>query len=326
MKRWLFGGCIGMVALLALTGAVQAQDQYPSRNIELVIPMGPGGTTDLLARIYADQLGKDLNTSITAVNRAGGTGIQGTTFVTRAKKDGYTLMIGSGAWLSYQPVVNKKEVPYDPLKDVIPLGFVASVPQVIAVSSDSPFKTLDELVEYARKNPGKLKNTVGGLLTESHFSIELLNYHKNIKITTVPFKSGAESMAALLGGHVDMASNTLPSLGPQIKAGKFRALSISAKTRHPDFPNIPTTAELGYPYVNLVPWWGLYAPAGVPQPVLNVLVTAVEKAFKNPEVAQRVTRLGFTAEYKGPEELRKYLEEETKTVRQIAEAAGLIEK
>ncbi len=325
MKRWLFLGCIGMVALLVLTGAIQAQEQYPSRNIEMVIPMGPGGTTDQLARIYADQLGKDLNTSITAVNRAGGTGVQGTAFLTKAKKDGYIISIGSGAWLVYQPVVNK-EVPYDPIKDLTPLGFVASVPQVIAVRSDSPFKTLDELVDFARKNPGKLKNSVGGLLTESHFSIELLCYHKNIKITTVPFKSGAESLTALLGGHVDMASNTLSSLSSQIVAGKFRALSISSKTRHPDFPNVPTTAELGYPFINLMAWWGFYVPAGTPQAAVNVLVPAVEKAFKNPEVTQRVTRLGFTAEYKGPEELRKFLEEEIKAVTKVAESAGLIQK
>ena len=163
-------------------------------------------------------------------------------------------------------------------------------------------------------------------MTESHFSIELLCYHKNIKITTVPFKSGAESLTALLGGHVDMASNTLSSLSSQIVAGKFRALSISSKTRHPDFPNIPTTAELGYPFINLMAWWGFYVPAGIPQTAVNVLVPAVEKASKNPEVTQRVTRLGFTAEYKGPEELRKFLEEETKTVRKVAESAGLIQK
>jgi len=306
-----------------LTGAVWAQDKYPSRPIEMVIPMGAGGTNDQIGRIYADQLGKDLGVTITAVNRTGGTGVQGTIYVTKARKDGYTFMIGSGAWLSYQPVVNK-EVPYDPLKDFIPLGFVASVPQAIVVRNDSPFKTLGELVEYARKNPGKLKNAVGGLLTESHFSIELLCYNENIKITTVPFTSGADSMTALLGGHVDIASNTLPSLGPQITAGQLRGLSVSSKTRHPDFPNILTTAELGYPYLNLLPWWGFYLPAGVPQEVVNVMTSAVEKVSRNPEVIQRIARLGFIPEYRGPEELRKHLEEEIKMVRRVAESAGLI--
>ena len=323
MKKGHWGGWVCLVTLLMLTGAAQAQEQYPNRQIEFVIPMGPGGSTDQLARVYADQLAKDLKVSIVSVNRAGGTGVQGTAFVTKAKNDGYTFTIGSGAWLIYQPIVNK-EVPYDPLKDLTPLGFVATVPQCIAVKSDSPFKTLDDLVAYAGKNPGKLKNAVGGLLTESHFSIELLGFKKNIKITTVPFKSGAESMTALLGGHVDMATNTLPSLRPQIVAGQLRALSISAKTRHPDFPNIPTTAELGYPYLNLVAWWGFFVPAGTPKAALNVLVPAVKKASQNPEVVQRVARLGYTTEYQGPEELRKFMEDEMKTVRQTAESAGLI--
>jgi tripartite-type tricarboxylate transporter receptor subunit TctC len=325
MKKGQFWGWVFLVTLLMLTGAAQAQEKYPNRQIELVIPMGPGGSTDQLGRIYADQLGKGLNVSIVAVNREGGTGIQGTTFVTKAKKDGYTLLVGSVPALTYQPVVSN-EVPYNPLKDLTPLGHIASVPLVIAVKSDSPFKTLDELVEYARKNPGKLKNSVGGLLTDSHFMTEILCYNKNIKITSVPFKSGAESMTALLGGHVDMASNTVPSLRPQIAAGQLRALSISSKTRHPDFPNIPTTAELGYPYLNLVAWWGLFVATGVPQTALNVLVPAVEKASQNPEVVQRVTRLGFTSEYKGPEEFRKMMEAERRTIEKIAADAGLLKK
>jgi tripartite-type tricarboxylate transporter receptor subunit TctC len=325
MKKEHVVGWVCLVTLLMLTGAAQAQEKYPDRDIQLVIPMGPGGSTDQLGRVYADQLAKELKVSISSVNREGGTGIQGTAFVIKAKKDGYTLLVGSVPALVFQPVVSN-EVPYDPFKDLTPLGQMATVPLVIAVRSDSPIKTLDELVEYARKNPGKLKNSVGGLLTDSHFMMEVLGYNKNIKITTVPFKSGAESMAALLGGHVDMAADTLTSLRSQITAGKFRALSISSKTRHPDFPNIPTTAELGYPALDLVAWWGLFVATGVPQTALNVLVPALEKASQNPDVVQRVTRLGFTSEYKTPEEFRKMMMAETRMVEKVAAEANLIKK
>ncbi len=325
MKKSHVFGFIYVLTLLVLTGQLQAQEQYPNRIIELVIPMGPGGTTDTLGRIYADQLGRDLKVSITAVNRAGGTGVQGTTYVTRAKKDGYTLLVGSSAWLTFIPIF-RSDVSYVPLKDLSPLAHIANVPLVFAVRSDSPFKTLDELVDHARKNPGKIKNSVGGLLTDSHLNLEILCHNKKIKITSVPFKSGAESLAALLGGHVDMSSNTIATLGPQIIAGKLRALSISSRTRHPDLPNLPTTTELGYPYANLCACWGLFAPAGVPQAALNILVPAVEKAFKNPEVAQRVTRAGFTAEYKGPDEFQKFMEAEKTLIEKTAADTGLLKK
>lgn len=315
---WLICGII----YLGYAWGALAQEKYPNRPIELVVPMAPGGNADVIARIYSEELARILKVPVNVVNRGGGAAIQGTTYVINAKKDGYTLLAAPGTPITIMPTISS-EVTYDPLKDLIPLGQIASIPSLFAVQSDSPFKTLDELIEYARKNPGKLKNCAAGLGAESQFNLEILSAHNKIKITTIPYKSGGEALPALLGGHVDMASLSLSTLGSQIKAGKLRGLAIASKARHPDFPNIPTTAEVGHGYVCLLIWTGAFAPAGVPQSVLDVLIPTIEKAFKHPDVVDRAKKVGFTMEYRGPEEFRKFIESDIKIVQQVAKDANM---
>ena len=317
------GLMISVLILLVFLGAALAQDKYPTRAIELVVASAPGGSPDVGARSYSDNLSKLLGVPVNVVNRAGGTGIQGTTYVVRSKKDGYTLLGTADTPLVVMPVISR-EVTYDPLKDVIPIGYFGYAPPIFAVRSDSPFKTLAELIDYARKNPGKLKNAATGVGSEARFNLELLCHKENIKISSIPFSSGGESVAALLGGHTDMSSSSLASLSPQLRAGTIRGLAISMKTRHPDFPDIPTTAELNYPDVNFVVWLAIFAPAGVPKHVIDVLVPAVEKTFKSPEVIQRGTDAGLIIDYMGPDETKKLMESGLKIVRQVAAGAGLI--
>jgi tripartite-type tricarboxylate transporter receptor subunit TctC len=321
----LIGLVCGLVFLAFLGGAL-GQEKYPNRPIEVVVPMGPGGSADIGARIYAEQLAKELKVPVTVVNRAGGTGIQGSTYVKRARPDGYTLLGTTYTGLTISPVLSEEET-YDSLKDFIPLGHFASTPNVFDVKIDSPFQTLSQLVEYARKNPGKLKSGCGGGIgTEGYFNLQILCANNGIKIVAIPFKSGGEGLPALLGGHVDMLSQTLATDGPHIKAGKFRCLAITSKKRHPDFPDIPTTAELGYPYANFEVMMGLLAPAGVPQAVLNVLIPAAERAFKNPEVIQRGTQAMLTVEYMNPEEQHKFLASQIQIVKKVALDANLMKK
>jgi tripartite-type tricarboxylate transporter receptor subunit TctC len=200
MKKHRFLWSICAVVFFALLGTSQAKG-YPERPIEMVIPMAPGGGADVAARIFSDELGKALKVPIVAVNRAGGSGIQASLYVARAKKDGYTLLEGSGTSLIIMPVINK-EATYDPLKDFIPVGQFASVPSAFVVRAESPFRTLNDLIEYARANPGKLKNGAGGLGTESYFNLELLCAKNKIKITTIPFKSGGEALPEIGRAHV----------------------------------------------------------------------------------------------------------------------------
>lgn len=324
MKRYLFFTAICALVYLVSPAGTQAKG-YPDRPVELVIPMAPGGGADVSARMFSDELGKALKVPIIVVNRAGGSGVQASLYVARGRKDGYTLFLGSGTSLIVMPIINK-EATYDPLKDFIPIAQFVSVPSAFVVRSDSPFRTLNDLIEYARANPGKLKNGAGGLGTESYFNLALLCAKEKIKITTIPFKSGGEALPALLGGHVDMASNTITTVGPQIKAGKLRGLAITSDKRVPDFPDIPTTAEAGMPDINFRTWFGLFAPAGTPQSVINVLVPAAAKVFKNPEILQRAVRAGFVADYKAQAEFRTFIKNRQETAGKVAQEAGLSKK
>jgi tripartite-type tricarboxylate transporter receptor subunit TctC len=315
---------ITALALFVLFGAALAQDKYPTRPIELVVPFAPGGTADVGVRSYSDNLSKLLGVPVNVVNRAGGTGIQGTAYVARGKKDGYTVLATTDTPLLVMPVISSKEVSYDPLKDFVPIGYFGYAPSIFAVRSDSPFKTLADLIDYARKNPGKLKNASTGLGAEARFNLDLLCHKENIKIPSIPFESGGQAVTALLGGHTDMSSNSLASLSPHLKAGKIRGLAISMKTRHPEFPDIPTTGELKYPDVNFVVWLAVFVPTGVPKQVVDTLIPAVEKAFKAPEVIQRGSNAGLIIEYMGPDETRKLMENGLQLVKQVAAEAGLI--
>ena len=198
MKRFLpLALLIGFVFLNPFP--VKAQEKYPARAIELVVPFGPGGATSIVARAYSENLSKFLKVPVNVVNREGGTGVQGTSYVIRSKKDGYTLLSTTDTPLVVMPVISK-EVTYDPMEDVIPIGYIGYAPSVFAVKSDSPFKTLSELLDYARQNPGKLKNGISGFGTEAYFNLQLLCLKEKLKITSIPFKSGADVTAMLLAG------------------------------------------------------------------------------------------------------------------------------
>ncbi len=326
MKGHRFFWLVVAISFLLYPEGAQAEEKYPSRPIELVVPMGPGGATDLSTRCYSEELARVLKVPVNVVNRAGGTGIQGTTYVTKARKDGYTLLAAHAAPITTMPIINKKAVHYNPATDLVPLAEFGYVSSLIIVRSDSPFKTLKDLIEYARKNPDKLRSAQGGIGTASHFNQMVLTARTVVKITSVPFQSGAESVTALLGGHVDMAANTLTAVAQHIKAGKLRGLSITTSKRSPALPDVPTTAEAGYPYVNFIGWYGVFAPAGLPQPVLDVLVRTFQKVFESPEVIHRAEAAGFEMDYKNPEDFRKFIAEETEITEQLARDANLIKK
>ena len=324
MKGWRCFWLIAAIGLLIYPAGVQAEEKFPSRPIELVVPMGPGGATDIAARCYSEELARELKVSVSVVNRAGGTGIQGTTYVTKSRKDGYTLLASHAAPITTMPIINKKAVPYNAMTDLLPLGQFGYVPSLIVVRSESPFKTLKDLVEYARKNPDKLRSAQGGIGTASHFNQMVLTARTGVKVISVPFQSGAESVTALLGGHVDMAANTLPAVAEHIKAGKLRGLSITTPKRSPQLPDVPTTAEAGYPFVNFIGWYGVFAPAGVPQPVLDVLVRTFQKVFTSPEVKRRAEAAGFEMDYNNPKDFRAFIEEEIIVTEKLAKEANLI--
>jgi tripartite-type tricarboxylate transporter receptor subunit TctC len=294
---------------------------FPNRPIQLVIPLPPGAQGDISARILTDEMARILGTQIIVVNKPGASLTLGTDAVVRSKKDGYTLAYTSSGALVYTRVTNPETVPYDPAKDLEPLGVYVFYPLTVTVQESSPWKTLPELVDYARKNPGKLRVSTSGIGSTDHFNVGIIQSVTGAQFTHVPFKGGESVVTALLGGHVEVTFDTLSKVLPHVDAGKLRILVISKKRA--ELPNIPTLAELGYKQGMISAWFGFYAPAGIPKEVKNTLVSAIEKAIHNPELKAKTEKLGFIVDYKSPAESGKLAAEDYERALSIAKSLGL---
>jgi len=322
MKRSIFVLSLVLMVSSVGFGATTAQAQpYPNRPIQLVVPLPPGAQGDVSARILADEMAKILGTQIIVVNKPGAALTLGTDAVVRSKKDGYTVVYTSSGALVYARVINPETVPYNPSKDLEPLGVHLFYPLTATVQESSPWKTLPELVDYAKKNPGKLRVSTTGVGSTDHFNVGIIQSVTGTQFTHVPFKGGESVVAALLGGHVEVTFDTLSKVLPHVQAGKLRILVISRKRA--EFPNVPTLTELGYKQGMISAWFGFYAPAGIPDEVKNTLVSAIEKVINNPELKAKTEKLGFIVDYKSPAESRKLGEEDYERALQIAEKLGL---
>jgi len=303
----------------ALCTSVVHGQRYPDRNIQLIIPFVAGATGDITARILADELEKILGTKIIPINKPGVSAILGTEFAARSKKDGYTLVYTAASAMVYAPASNPEIVHFDPAKDLEPLGLHYIFPQTITVGAESPWKTFPELIDYAKKNPGKLRVSTVGIASTPHFVLEMVQDVTGAQFTHVPFKGGEAVMTALLGGHVEVTCDGLAKVKPHADAGKMRVLLITDKM--PAFPEIPTITELGYKQDLVSTWFALYAPSGIPEEVKKVLVPAVEKAVKN--TAPKIEKMGSIPDYKSPSELRKLVADSYEKALALSKKMGL---
>jgi tripartite-type tricarboxylate transporter receptor subunit TctC len=292
---------------------------YPDHNIQLIIPNVAGAQMDVTARLLATELEKILGAKIIPNNKPGAGGVLGTDAALRSKKDGYTLLYGTVSAMVYAPVSNPEVVHYDPIKDAEPLGMHYFFPQTITVRADAPWKNFKEFVDYAKKNPGKIRVSTMGLGSQPHFVLEMLQSIAGIQLTHVPFEGGESVITAVLGGHVEATCDTLAKVKGQVEGGKMRMLLITNKM--PGYPDVPTIQELGYKQTLPGGWFGMYAPAGIPEDVKKVLVPAVEKAVK--ATKPKIDVLGNLCEYKTPAEVVKITEEEYKRAFEIAKKMGL---
>jgi len=322
MKRLFLIGILPLTILGLPLGAnwIQAQP-YPSRPIQLIIPNVPGSILDINARVLSDELGKLLGTQIVVVAKPGGASIFGTDFVAKSKKDGYTIGYLSASGFIYTRITHPETFPYDPDKDLEPLGLHLFVPLTAAVQASSPWKTFDELIEYAKKNPGKLRVSTIGVGAIDHFNLEVMQAMTGAQFTMIPFKGGESVITALLGGHVEVTFDAFGKVIPHVDSGQLRILLVSKKM--PGYPNIPTAAELGYKQGLLSTWFALYAPSGLPEDIRKTLVTAIEKAVKNPELKAKVDKMGYVVDYKSPAELNKLKKEEYEIANALAAKMGL---
>jgi tripartite-type tricarboxylate transporter receptor subunit TctC len=318
--RRRFALALGAAFVIAAPAAM-AQN-YPTGPVKVIVPFGAGGATDILARVFSERLQQGLGQSFTVENRAGAAGQIAATAVARSTADGTTLMFTTAAPITVAPLMNDK-VQYDPRKDFVPVAQVAVMPVWLVVNAQSPIKSLADIVKQAKDNPGKVTYATSGVGTELHLAAEAIARSAGINMVHVPFRGGGEVITALLGKQIDFAALSTASIAGPLKQGTLRAIAVSSPKRMSDFPDVPTFAELGHPGATMMPWWGLMAPAGTPQPVVARLTQQLEAITKDPAVRERLKATFIETDFAGPQEFGRRLEAETKLYGDIIRAANI---
>jgi tripartite-type tricarboxylate transporter receptor subunit TctC len=309
-------------AALALFASVARAQSYPAEPINLVIPLAAGDATDTAARAIGEELSRELKVPVVPVNRPGAGGALGTRVLVNAPKDGYTIGIPNNAALVFRSIIDPKSASYDPLKDLTPLGLAMRTPSILAVGGNQPFKTFAEMVEYSKRNPGKVRIGTAGVGSVGDFCVRTINKLTGAGITMVPFTGAVPGVTAMLGGHIEGVVLALGTMTGHLAAGAARGLVIS--TRWEEYPDIPTLGELGYAQPLFGVWTAFFAPAGVPQDVVRVLVPALEHAIRSPALAARLKPLGIAVDYESPERLQAEIRDEHQRVTEMASQAGVL--
>ena len=312
---------LAVALLLSSTPHLCAQS-YPNQVINVVIPLAPGDAADIACRAMAEELSKLLKVPVIVANKPGAGGTLGSDSAVKAKKDGYTILLTNNAALIYNRILTPESVAYDPFKDLTPLGLSTRFPLLLLVRPDAPYKSFNEMVEFAKKNPGKVHVGTVGAGSVGHFTLEIINTLTGAGLIMVPFKGASPGVTALLGGHVEGGVLALGTLLSHLKSGAMKGILASNKI--PEFPEIPTLSQLGYRQNLFGVWLAFFAPTGVPAEVTKALVPAVEKAVKDPAVAAKLGGLGMVQDYVPPEKLFAEIREEHRTVEEIAKKTGLV--
>ena len=269
------------------------------------MPTAPGGTTDIAARMLAEPLGKALGQTVIVDNRGGASGGIAAVAVKRAEPDGYSLLMQYSGYHVITPNVVKQTAQWE-AKDLQAVANVLSAPQVIVVRAGLPVKTLAELIAYAKANPGKLSYASSGNGSLQHVTGAMIEQQAGITMTHVPYKGTGPALQDLLGAQVDLTFGTPPPYMPFIQSGKLRALAVTGKSRVSSLPSVPTVAEAGLPKLDATSWFGVFAPAKTPKPIIDKLTAEIAKLMATPAFKQRATELGATAEYMNPQQLADY--------------------
>lgn len=298
-----------------------AQDAWPAKPIRLVIPFPPGGATDILGRMVAQELNKALGVSVIAENRAGAGGNIGAEAVAKSAPDGYTLLMGTIGTQSINQSLYPK-LPYDPVKDFAPVTLVATVPNVLVVNPSVPANSVKELIALAKSKPGKLNYGSSGNGSSVHLSGELFKSMTGTFMTHIPYRGSAPAVADLLAGQLDLMFDNLPSVISHIKSGRLRALGVTSPKRSPSLPDLPTIAEAGVPGYDATSWFCLVAPAGTPQPVIGRIQQIVARALGTPEIREKLLTLGAEGVGNTPEAFGQFIRAEAAKWAMVVKVSG----
>jgi tripartite-type tricarboxylate transporter receptor subunit TctC len=313
--------CILLACLLVFVSSLARAQSWPTRPIHIIVSSGAGGTADILARVIGERLAGVLGVPVIIEDRPGAGGHLGAGSVARAEADGYTLLMSGSPTHSVGPHLFKN-LTYDPMRDVPPVAMIAVAPNLLVVNASLPVTSLQDLIALAREKPGQLTYSSAGTGTSGHLAAELLKSMARIDASHVPYKSGPEAVSAVLSGNVTFVFFTVPSVLPQVEAGKLRALAITSAARSQLVPNVPTVAEVGFPGFEVLAWYALFAPRETPKPIVERLSAEIEKIVRLPEIQTKMIQLGMEARYMNPEQLTSFVAVEAPKWGALLRASG----
>lgn len=321
LRRQLILATLVVAGAASFAAPLQAQTPYPSRPIKLIVPFPAGGGTDIIAREVANKVATQQGWTIVVDNKPGSGGNLGVDAAAKAAPDGYTLVLGQTSNLAINPTLYTK-LPYNAEKDLAPVSLVASAPLVLVVASDSPFKTLAEVVTVAKAKPEALNYASSGSGTVAHLATEQFQKTANVKFTHVPYKGAAQGVTDVIGGQVEMYMSSIPTLIGHIKGGKMRAIAVTSLKRTDDLPNVPTVAESGYKGFEAVTWFGIAGPAQMPKDVIAKLNAAFNKALETPDVKKKLVDQGADVLGGSPEKFASLIHEDIARWGRIVKESG----
>jgi tripartite-type tricarboxylate transporter receptor subunit TctC len=295
-----------LACLASLLPNLVAAQSWPTRPLHVVVASGAGGTADILARVLGERLASVLGQSVVVEDRPGAGGHLGAASVARAEPDGYTLLMSGSPTHSVGPHLFK-HLTYDPMRDVPPVAMIAVAPNLLVVNAAQKLSSVQDLIRLARERPGQLTYSSAGNGTSGHLAAEMLKKMAGVEINHVPFKTGPDAVTAALSGEVTFVFFTVPSVLPQVEAGKLRALAITSANRSPLVPSVPTVAELGFPGFEALGWYALFAPRGTPSAIVERLSAEIEKIVALPEIRSKMAQLGMEPRYLNAQQLTDFV-------------------
>jgi tripartite-type tricarboxylate transporter receptor subunit TctC len=302
------------------TGPAAAQ-AFPTKPVTIIVPFAAGGTTDILARVIGEALKKELGQPVVIDNRAGAGGNIGGALAAKATADGHTLFMGTVGTHAINASLYKK-MPFDHVKDFAPLTRVAMVPNLLVANPARPYNNVKELIAYAKANPGKVSFGSSGNGSSIHLSGELFNSMAKVDMIHVPYKGSAPAVTDLVGGQIDIMFDNMPSAIQHVRSGRLKALAVTTAKRSPELPNVPTIAEAGVPGYEATSWFGMFAPANTPAPVVAKLNAALVKVLSDAEVKKKLAEQGAEPYSEKPEQFAEFIRKETAKWSQVVKAAG----
>ncbi|MGK6308233.1 Bug family tripartite tricarboxylate transporter substrate binding protein [Variovorax sp. DT-64] len=309
-----------LLAASAGAGAQAAGSGYPNQPIKLMVPWPAGGGVDTTARMISEPLAQKLGQPIVIDNRGGAGGNIGTELAARARPDGYNLLMGSISPNAVNVHLYNK-LGFDPIKDFAPIVYVSAVPNILVVPASSPFKTVKDVIDAAKANPGKLNYGSGGVGSSQHLAAVQFMSAAKIDIVHVPYKGTAPAEADLAAGHISLMLDTTTCL-PFVASGRMRALAVASKKRNPALPDVPTFDEVGLPGVYASSWYGLMAPAGTPRPIIDKLNAQANEVLQSPDMKRRMAEFGAEVGGGTPEEFGQFIVSEIKRYESIVRLSG----